>query len=152
MIYIPLLLSRYGERMITPKAAIDWSEPNGFRAQVALSVAGETLTATLSGELDRLNTEDVMPIVGDAVAAGTSCLVIDLGGLTFIDSSGIHALLKLHRTLGTEGIDVRLAVPDDAPVRRTLEVANVVHLIDAAGPSARRTPERSPADSLATRA
>jgi anti-anti-sigma factor len=115
--------------MITPQAAIDWSDHNRYRAQVVLSVAGETLTATLSGELDRFNTEDVVPAVGDAVAAGTSRLVIDLGGLTFIDSSGIHALVKLHRTLGVEGIDVRLAVPDDAPVRRTLEVANVEHLI-----------------------
>lgn len=119
--------------MITPQADTDWSDHHRYRAQVVLSVAGETLTATLSGELDRFNTEDVVPAVGDAVAAGTSCLVIDLGGLTFIDSSGIHALVKLHRTLGAQGTDVRLAVPDDALVRRTLEVANVLHLIDGDG-------------------
>jgi anti-anti-sigma factor len=115
--------------MIAPHADTDWIEPNGYRAQLALSVVGDTLTAKLSGDLDRLNTADVMPVVADAVAAGTSCLVIDLGGLTFIDSSGIHALLKLHRTFEADGITVRLAVSEDAAVRRTLELANVEHLI-----------------------
>lgn len=119
--------------MITTQADTDGSEQNGCRARVEVSVAGATLTASLSGELDRLNAADVIPLVGDAVTAGTSCLVLDLGRLTFIDSSGIHALVQLHRTLGTEGIAVRLAVSEDAAVRRTLEVANVFHLIGTDG-------------------
>ena len=128
-IYVPLFLSRYDERMITTQADTDVSEQNCRRAQVVSSFVGATLTATLSGELDRLNAADVMPLIEGAVAAGTSCLVLDLERLTFIDSSGIHALVKLHRTLGAEGIAVRLAVSEDAAVRRTLEVANIERLM-----------------------
>ena len=133
MIHVALLQSRYEDRMIPARVALDETRPDGCRAKVVVSMAGDTLTAMLSGDLDRLNADDVMPPVRGAVGPGTSRVVIDVAGLRFIDSSGIHALLKLQRALEADGIDMRLAAPDDAPVRRTLEFANVAHLLDGKG-------------------
>ena len=119
--------------MIPARVALDETRPEGCRAKVVVSVAGDTLTAMLSGDLDRLNADDVIRAVGDAVGAGTSRVVIDVEGLRFIDSSGIHALLNLQQALEADGIDMHVAAPDDDPVRRTLEFANVAHLLDGKG-------------------
>jgi anti-anti-sigma regulatory factor len=104
----------------------------------------------LTGELDGSNFEQVIDAGRDAVAGGASRVVLDLGGLTYMGSSGlvaIHSIALLTR--GREPIS-----PDDGwqAIHDIGSEANdaadpTLHLA-APGPSVKRVLERSGMASL----
>jgi anti-sigma B factor antagonist len=56
---------------------------------------GSTLTLSLSGELDLATRERVEAALTRAVTdPGVTRIVLDLSGLTFMDSSGVHLALQ----------------------------------------------------------
>jgi anti-sigma B factor antagonist len=55
---------------------------------------GETLVLTLRGELDLASVTTLEGELRDAGADGFRHVVIDLSGLEFMDSSGLHCLLR----------------------------------------------------------
>jgi anti-sigma B factor antagonist len=59
-------------------------------------VHGTTRTVAAAGELDFAVCERFQTAVDAAVAAGPQTVVVDLSSLTFIDSSGLHALVRAH--------------------------------------------------------
>jgi anti-anti-sigma factor len=86
------------------------------RQDGVIAVSGELDSAT-AGTLD------------DALVAVRPPIRVDLAELTFIDSAGLHALLRLHQRPGTV-----LTVVDASPnVRRLFELAGVAALL---GPEA----------------
>src|SRR5262249_14191684 len=60
--------------------------------------SGDTTRLSLSGEVD-LSTVDALQtqIAASVEAEGVASVIIDLSGVTFLDSSGISALLKGRR-------------------------------------------------------
>lgn len=59
------------------------------------------LTALVEGELDHHGAKAVMEELDRRIdAAQPRQLILDLGGLTFSDSSGIAVLLRAHRRMG----------------------------------------------------
>jgi anti-sigma B factor antagonist len=75
---------------------------------------------SLEGELDLVGAPAVSDTL-DALADSTRPVVVDLSRLTFIDSSGIHAILSPRPQQGT----VVLVSPADSNVRRVLEMARI---------------------------
>ena len=65
---------------------------------------------TLRAALDRLN--------------GARRLVLDLRGLSFIDSSGLRLLVEIHRHARREGLDLSL-VPPPAPADRAIRLSGL---------------------------
>ena len=53
---------------------------------------GRTIRVEASGELDLLTTPELERALRDAAAACAQLVVLDLRSLTFIDSSGVHAI------------------------------------------------------------
>ena len=104
---------------------------------------------TLDGELDASNYESVIDAVRQAYAAGARGLVFDLGGLTFMASSGLFALHSavrimrgetppdpeagwgaLHEVAGdhdAEGGNVRIAAAQEA-IARVLDRTGMTRL------------------------
>jgi len=80
------------------------------------------LVLTLSGELDVASANEVVArgeaLLGDAVAGQR--LVIDLGRVEFIDSSGLSGLLRVRRLAVERGssISLREVSPDVAMLLR----------------------------------
>ncbi len=76
----------------------------------------------LTGELDMAEAEGVERVAGEAVAAsGPEPFVLDLRGLTFVNSFGVRALLNV----AARARDARQAtrvIVGDSPVRRALEL------------------------------
>ena len=74
-------------------------------ATVTFSAAGETLYAYLAGEIDHDAAQDLRIQLDDALLTRTPhTLVLDLGGVGFMDSSGVGLILgrqRIARTLGT---------------------------------------------------
>jgi anti-anti-sigma factor len=67
--------------------------------------------------------------VAAELAHDTAGLVMDLGGLEFMDSSGVHLLFHLARRLERRRLGFALVLPADSIPRRVLELS---------GPHARR--------------
>ena len=90
---------------------------------------GRGLTLRLVGELDHAAAQTVMPGIEDAVEEylPRRC-VLDLTGVSFMDSSGIAVILKTDRLLRqTGGVLALSGVPGQ--VRRVLDVAGLTKIV-----------------------
>ena len=63
--------------------------------EVAVNRAGPTLTVTVRGELDLAAADSVRARLQAAVLGGVDRVEVDLGELTFLDSSGLAVFLEL---------------------------------------------------------
>ena len=74
------------------------------------------LTASLSGELDHHRAREVMEELDRQIELELPRqLVVDMGGVTFMDSSGIAVLLRAYRRMAQlEGSMTVTNVPDQA--------------------------------------
>ena len=73
-------------------------------ATVTFSAAGETLYAYLAGEIDHDAAQSLRMQLDDAlVSRSPRTLIIDLGGVGFMDSSGIGLILGRVRTAALWG-------------------------------------------------
>jgi len=95
---------------------------SGERFTFRTERAGETAIVSLVGELDMGATFQIEPELerlGRETGVGT--LVADMGGVEFMDSSGLGLLLATQQRLRADGI--RFAVANPSPsVRRMLEL------------------------------
>lgn len=82
-------------------------------------------TLQLEGELDLASVE-VLQTALARPTDGTRALTLDLSGLRFIDSSGLHAILWARDLCEQNGFQFSL-VPGPAAVQRPFEVT---HLLD----------------------
>jgi anti-sigma B factor antagonist len=87
--------------------------------QLLLSQPGErTLLMTLSGELDMETTEPLREASRAATASGDyDSIVFDLTELTFVDSSGLHALTDIHRKMTEAGGTTRIVCSNSSMLR-----------------------------------
>ena len=87
------------------------------------------LLLELSGELDHHAARKAMEEMEMAIDAAVPLkLVLDLGGVTFMDSSGIALLLRARRRMEALGGTLMVChVPDQA--RRVLDAAGIDRLI-----------------------
>lgn len=103
------------------------SEP----AVTGLSVSNETATtpagrqaaiAAFEGDLDLAT----IPEFEDAVGAGGEAdLIVDLSGVRFIDSSGIHAVVRAQMARAERRLGIELVVAPDSAVDRVLEMSGL---------------------------
>ena len=94
---------------------------------------GRCRTLRLMGELDHAAAQTVMPGIEDAVEEylPRRC-VLDLTGVSFMDSSGIAVILKTDRLLRQTGGALALSgVPGQ--VRRVLDVAGLTKIVPVLG-------------------
>jgi anti-sigma B factor antagonist len=75
------------------------------------------------GEIDFTSSGPVQSTLTSMILPGGGTVVADLSQVTFIDSSGLGALVQAHRT-GLER-DTRLVVVASTPVRRLLRVTGL---------------------------
>jgi anti-anti-sigma factor len=81
----------------------------------------------VSGAIDLQTREQVLLAARDALAADSQTLVLDLGGVTFIDSTGIGALIEL----GHDGADSGAGLVIRNPSQRVLRILEMTGLADA---------------------
>lgn len=61
------------------------------------------------GRLDMVSSQRLRSTVAEVVAGGRTVVVVDLGGTTFLDSSGLGALVSALKTARQAGGDLRIA-------------------------------------------
>jgi len=95
---------------------------------VDVVVVGDDVVIRPNGELDVSTTHVLEACAQSAIETGTADVVFDLGGLTFLDSTGLQAIVAVHRRLATVGRRLRMR-DATGPVRRVLELSGVDGLI-----------------------
>jgi anti-sigma B factor antagonist len=78
------------------------------------------LVVRVTGEVDMSNAGDIREVVDQVTATGVDRLIFDLGGLEFIDSSGLAVLLAAAQRVPS----VQLRNPSPI-VRRVVEVTGL---------------------------
>ncbi|MER6817559.1 STAS domain-containing protein [Spirillospora sp. NPDC000708] len=117
---------------------------------VLFSAAGPWVLAEVRGELDVATAPAMLHQIGKVCAVrGFRRIALELSQVTFCDSSGINAIVRLHKYAGTAGGELVLLRPRphvDALLTRTgiaghLRVMNTLSDMPQAGPAAPSPPE-----------
>jgi anti-sigma B factor antagonist len=90
-------------------------------AQVRFSKVGRADVVTLAGEIDLATA----PAIGreiDAHMPDAAAVLIDLTGVSFLDSAGVRLLDTLVGHLDDQGAAIRLVVGEHGAARMTLEL------------------------------
>jgi anti-sigma B factor antagonist len=92
-------------------------------------VTAERHVIVVGGELDLNATPELKAAMHEAIDQGATTLVIDLGGVTFIDSTAIGALLAALNRLRRSGGALEIVCEDE----RVLRILEIVGIGDLAG-------------------
>jgi anti-sigma B factor antagonist len=82
----------------------------------------------LDGEADVTNCNALRGMLEAEVAKQPRTLIIDLSGLRFMDSSALHVILRVNRTMDRQGGVLALASPRD-PVAKMLRLTAADQLL-----------------------
>ena len=91
--------------IVQPRGELDLATAETLRSTLAAAIA-ETLSAALDGMENRAR------------------LVLDLRGLSFIDSTGLHLLVALDQRAQRDGFQLTLLAPA-APIDRAIQVCGL---------------------------
>ena len=94
-------------------------------ATVSFSPAGEGLYAYLAGEIDHDAAQSLRIQLDDAlVSRAPQTMILDFGGVGFMDSSGVGLILGRQRSARTLGTTLQIQHAP-AQLRRVLQLAGI---------------------------
>ena len=79
------------------------------------------------GEVDLGTAPSLTTALDTSIRGSRGAFVIDLGDVTFLDSSGVNVLLRARASLGREDRDLVIVCPSGAP-RRIFELTGIADL------------------------
>ena len=83
----------------------------------------EVVVAGVTGEIDVSNADALEEAILNEVDHEAAGLVLDLGGLRFMDSSGVHLMFHFAGALRERGQRFAIVLPPGSPPRRVLELS-----------------------------
>ena len=102
-----------------------------FRAEllrIEVRYQDRDATVVVEGAFDTTGAERFVASVVDALETHPEAIVVDANGLTFIDSSGLTALLRSRAAAGVAGVGFRVSERSPA-LRRAIDVAGIEVLL-----------------------
>jgi anti-sigma B factor antagonist len=97
----------------------------------SVTVVGSDTDAVvmLAGELDMATAPDLADVLESLVTDGPDEIVVDLAGLSFVDSSGLAVLVTTQNTLHEQGRRLSLRAPRRHAIK-VLEIAGLIEFLD----------------------
>lgn len=89
---------------------------------------GDEHVIALDGDLEMANVSAIESELTQVEATDCRQIVLDLRGLSFLDSTGIHLLMQAHARAEETGRSVALLV-DEGPVRRVLDACGALSIL-----------------------
>jgi anti-sigma B factor antagonist len=77
--------------------------------------------------------EELIAACEEALAAGARWIVLDLSKVTYLDSSGIGAVVSCSKRAADRAAVMRLVVAETGPVRKVLEMTHLDRAFDVFG-------------------
>jgi len=107
---------------------------NRLDCQFASGPADDPRIVSVQGEVDLATAPDLESFIVQALDDGSSAIVLDLEAMSFIDSSGLRALVNVSRAAHSRGISLTLRnVPRHA--QRVLDLTGLSEWFDRAADS-----------------
>ena len=108
------------------------SESEAFRFGV-VHVDGDT-TVALGGEIDLATAPDLSARLESLVDASEGDITVDFTRVTFLDSTGLVAILRAQHRFGESGRRLKVRNPSRS-VRRVLELSGASDVLDVEAPA-----------------
>jgi anti-anti-sigma factor len=102
------------------------SVPSPFRAVV--EPGDGAVGVRFAGELDLAAVEEAEAVLEQVRGEKPGSMELDLSELTFLDSSGLHLVFKLHRACRDDGCALEI-VPGPRSVQRVFGLAGVLEIL-----------------------
>jgi anti-anti-sigma factor len=102
--------------------------PEYVSFEISVRSGGGSVVLDISGEFDMSEVDTFRACLDGVIGSADGVVVIDLGDVTFIDSSAISALLLARRFLADQNRELRLW--HTASVSRVFELAGLIDLLD----------------------
>ncbi len=97
--------------------------------RISIREQGTTSTVEFAGEWDLANREASLAAVTEALARRPECMLLDLSQVSFIDSSGIHAVVEVSKRCAE--LETRLVVvPGPPAVQRLFNLCGLTERLD----------------------
>jgi anti-anti-sigma factor len=97
---------------------------------IRVEQSGEVAVVSIAGDIDALTADEASAFLNAQLDGGREQLVLDLGQVKFMSSSGIRLLLEILKKSREQGGDLRLAQAP-AGVARTLEITGLARILKA---------------------
>jgi len=95
------------------------------KTYVSIDVQGDILCARLFGELDHHSVQPIREEIDQTVLQTHPCeLILNFGGVSFMDSSGIGLVMGRYKLIQELGGSLRLTELSN-PIRRVMQVAGM---------------------------
>jgi anti-anti-sigma factor len=107
------------------------------RLQIGTLVEGRRHTISLCGELEIASAELLDRALADACSRGAEEIVLDMGGIEFMDSMGLNAIIRGRERCERHHCLLTLT-PAQRPVHRVLVATNLDKRLEAAAPAPQR--------------
>ncbi|MFP3959673.1 MAG: STAS domain-containing protein [Spirochaetaceae bacterium] len=92
---------------------------------IRLRRSGSIYIVDISGEMDLYNAHRLKEVVNKMVAKGIRDFIINVDGVSYIDSTGIGALMHVHSTIKKQGRRV-LLVNVKGTVRQVIQLTKLM--------------------------
>ena len=90
------------------------------------------VVAHVTGEIDLATAPKLSRELTSAIPNDAAGVVLGLSGTTYLDSSGVSLVFELAERMQSRQQQLRLALPDEAPLRRVLRVVNLEAVVPIA--------------------
>ena len=97
-------------------------------------VEDEVTRLQVAGDLDITAAEPLGEAIDAAFGDGARCLVVDLSGTTFVDSTGLSHLLRARRRADEERASLRIVAPKGSEARVVIDLTGVGSLLGVDDP------------------
>lgn len=112
----------------------DSLRPRGpFRLELSEEDEGDGTLIRARGEVDVVTAPKLASRLDTILRHGSGDVVVDLSDTEFLDSAGLHVLLKAQRRLTRRARGLRVICPS-GPVRHVIELARLVETLDVTDP------------------
>ena len=104
-------------------------ETLGGHLRVHGRLEGDVATFAINGDVDLASGQAIRNAVCEALDEGARRIVLDLAGVTLLDSSGLNALLNTARDVDRRGGKLRCDAPHGSECRIVIDLAGVAKLL-----------------------
>ena len=112
----------------------DSLRPRGpFRLELSEEDDGDRTLIRARGEVDVVTAPKLASRLDTVLRRGGGDVVVDLSETEFLDSAGLHVLLKAQRRLARRARALRVICPS-GPVRSAIELARLIETLDVTDP------------------
>lgn len=107
--------------------------PNSLvdRLAIVVSEQGTTTTIAVRGEWDLGERPATREAIRTALERDPECVVLDLSGLSFIDSSGLHVVTELRKRSAQQNVRL-VIIPGPRAVHRLFEICHLTQALSFA--------------------